>query len=101
MGFAHPQQPLHACPPTRQYWRSDSVVQRRTVGAALTPGTGHQGRRKGLGAGRTGHRAPVERTEGGQEAPVTSKECGDTLSLAPASPLDARGLQRLKVVIAL
>jgi hypothetical protein len=77
------------------------VVQRQAVGSALTPGTGHQGRRKGLGVGGTDHRAPVERKEGGREAPVTSKECGDTLSLAPASPLDTIGFQRSKVVIAL
>ena len=77
------------------------MVQRRAVGAALPTGTGHQERRKGLGAGRTDNRVPVERKEGGQEDPVTSMECGDTLSLAPASPLDTIDFQRLKVVIAL
>jgi hypothetical protein len=77
------------------------VVQRRAAGSALTTGTGHQGRRKGLGVGRSDNRAPVERKEGGQEAPVTSMECGDTLSLAPASPLYMTDFQRLKVVIAL
>ena len=77
------------------------MVQRQAVGSALTTGTDHQGRRKGLGAGRTDNRAPIERKEGGREAPVTSKECSDTLSLAPASPLDTRGFQRPKVVITL
>jgi hypothetical protein len=76
------------------------VVQRRAVGSALTIGTDPQGRRKDRKAGRTDHRAPVERKKGGREAPVTVKECCDTLSLAPDSPLDARGLQCLKFVIA-
>ena len=77
------------------------MVQRRAVGSALSTDTGHQERRKNCGVGRTDNRAPVEKKEGSQEAPVTSMECGDTLSLAPASPLDTIGFQRSKVVIAL
>ena len=77
------------------------MVRRRAVGSVLTTGTGHQERRKGLGAGSIDNRIPVERKEEGQEALVTSKECRDTLSLAPASPLDARGFQHLKFIIAL
>jgi len=77
------------------------MVQKRAVDSALATGTDHRGRRQGLGAGRTDSRIPVERKEGGQEDPVTSMECGDTLSLAPASPLYMTDFQRLKVVIAL